>query len=94
MQFVIVAIYMLLASMFNPGMNTREFIDAIEQGARGIPLVCVACATAGIVLGAVSLTGIGGKLVGFVISFAGDMPLLALVLVMLIATLLLSLIHI
>ena len=88
MQFVIVGAYMLVASWFNPGMNTRDFIDAIEQGARGIPLVCVACATAGIVLGAVSLTGIGGKLVGFVISFAGNMPLVALVLVMLIATLL------
>ena len=88
MQFVIVGAYMLVASWFNPGMNTRDFIDAIEQGARGIPLVCVACATAGIVLGAVSLTGIGGKLVGFVISFAGNMPLAALVLVMLIATLL------
>ncbi|MBQ6112462.1 MAG: TRAP transporter fused permease subunit, partial [Synergistaceae bacterium] len=88
MQFVIIGAYMLIASLFNPGMNTREFIDAIEQGAQGIPLVCVACATAGIVLGAVSLTGIGGKLVGFVISFAGNAPLLALVLVMLIATLL------
>lgn len=87
-QFVIIGAYMLIASYFNPGMNTREFIDAIAQGAQGIPLVCVACATAGIVLGAVSLTGIGGKLVGFVISFAGDTPLLALVLVMLIATLL------
>lgn len=87
-QFVIIGAYMLAASWFNPGMNTREFIDAIEKGAQGIPLVCVACATAGIVLGAVSLTGIGGKLVGFVISFAGDMRLLALVLVMLIATLL------
>ena len=40
----------------------------------------------GIVLGAVSLTGIGGKLVGFIISLAGDAPFLALVLVMLIAT--------
>ena len=88
LQFVIIGAYMLIASWFNPGMNTREFIDAIEQGAQGIPLVCVACATAGIVLGAVSLTGIGGKLVGFVISFAGDAPLLALILVMLIATLL------
>ena len=88
MQFVIIGAYMLIVSFFNPGMNTREFIDAIEQGAQGIPLVCVACATAGIGLGAVSLTGIGGKLVGFVISFAGDAPLLALVLVMLIATLL------
>ena len=85
-SFVITCAYVLAASVFNPGMNTREVIDAVEKGARGIPLVCVACATAGIVLGAVALTGIGGKLVGFVISFAGNVPLLALVLVMLIAT--------
>ena len=85
-SFVIICVYVLAASVFNPGMNTREVIDAVEKGARGIPLVCVACATAGIVLGAVALTGIGGKLVGFVISFAGNVPLLALVLVMLIAT--------
>ncbi len=88
MQFIILCGYILIASLFNPGMNSKEVLDAIVQGAQGIPLVCVACATAGIVLGAVSLTGIGGKLVGFVISFAGDLPLLALVLVMLIATLL------
>jgi TRAP-type uncharacterized transport system fused permease subunit len=86
LRFVIICAYFLAASVFNPGMNTREVIDAVEKGARGIPLVCVACATAGIVLGAVALTGIGGKLVGFVISFAGNVPLLALVLVMLIAT--------
>ena len=85
-RFVILCAYVLVASLFNPGMNTREVIDAVQKGARGIPLVCVACASAGIVLGAVSLTGIGGKLVGFVISWAGDTPFLALVLVMLIAT--------
>ena len=86
LRFILFSAYILVASIFNPGMNTKEVIDAVQKGARGIPLVCVACATAGIVLGAVALTGIGGKLVGFVISFAGDVPLLALVLVMLIAT--------
>ena len=87
-SFFIFGGYLLLASRFNPGMNTRDVLDAIESGSRGIPLVCVACATAGIVLGAVSLTGIGGKLVGFVIAFAGDSRLLALVLVMIVSTLL------
>ena len=84
--FVLIGAFLLVASRFNPGMNVRDVIDAVERGARGIPLVCVACASAGIVLGAVSLTGIGGKLVGFIISLAGDTPFLALVLVMLIAT--------
>ncbi len=85
-RFVAFSAYILIASCFNPGMRPREVIDAVERGARNIPLVCVACATAGIVLGAVALTGIGGKLVGFVISFAGNTPFLALILVMLIAT--------
>ena len=66
-------------------MGPRKILDAIYEGTRGIPLVCVACASAGIVLGSVALTGIGGKLVGFVISFAGDVPFLALTLIMLVS---------
>ncbi len=66
-------------------MGPRKIIDAIYEGTKGIPLVCVACASAGIVLGAVALTGIGGKLVGFVIALAGDVPFLALVLIMLVS---------
>ncbi|MEG2172069.1 MAG: TRAP transporter permease [Desulfovibrionaceae bacterium] len=66
-------------------MGPRKIIDAIYEGTKGIPLVCVACATAGIILGAVALTGIGGKLVGFVLSFAGNTPFLALLLIMLVS---------
>lgn len=66
-------------------MGPRKIADAIYEGAKGIPLVCVACASAGIVLGSVALTGIGGKLVGFVLSFAGNIPLLALTLIMLVS---------
>lgn len=85
-RFAVLSAYILITSRFNPGMSPREVLDAVEKGSRGIPLICVACASAGIVLGAVALTGIGGKLVGFVIAFAGDSPFLALILVMLIAT--------
>ncbi len=66
-------------------MGPRQIIDAIYEGTKGIPLVCVACASAGIVLGSVALTGIGGKLVGFVIALAGDIPFLALILIMLVS---------
>lgn len=66
-------------------MGPREIIDAIYNGVRSITLVCVACASAGIVLGSVALTGIGVKLVGFVLAFAGSTPLLALILVMLVS---------
>lgn len=66
-------------------MGPKEIIDAIYGGVKNITLVCVACATAGIVLGSVALTGVGVKLVGFVLAFAGGTPLLALFLVMLVA---------
>ncbi len=66
-------------------MGPKRILDAIYEGAKGIPLVCVACATAGTVLGSVALTGIGGKLVGFVLSFSQNLPFLALVLVMMVS---------
>lgn len=76
-----------LASLPDPlrRMGPRRICEAIYQGSLGIPLVCVACASAGIVLGSVALTGIGGKLVGFVLAFAGGTPFLALFLVMLVS---------
>ncbi len=80
----IVALF-LAATWFNAGMGLRDVIDAIYEGAKGIPLVAIACATAGIVLGAVALTGIGGKLVGFVLSFAENLPILGLLLIMIIS---------
>ena len=76
-----------LVSLPNPKnrMGIKDILDAIYEGTKTIPLVCVACAAAGIVLGSVALTGIGGKLVGFVIALAGDIPFLALLLIMLVS---------
>lgn len=75
----------LAATYFNAGMGIRDVIDAVYIGTKDIPLIAIACATAGIVLGGVALTGIGGKLVGFVLSFAQDIPLLGLALIMVIS---------
>lgn len=85
LSIVPVVILFIAVTYLNGGMNIQDVIDAIYEGAKGIPLIAIACATAGIVLGAVALTGIGGKLVGFVLSFAKDAPLLGLALVMLIS---------
>jgi len=79
------AAWIMFSSRYNPGMKPRDVLVAISDGARNIPLVCVACASAGVVLGAVALTGIGGKLVSFVVSFSQGIPLLALMLVMLVS---------
>lgn len=69
-------------------MGPKAVIDAIYGGVKNITLVCVACASAGIVLGSVALTGIGVKLVGFVLAFASGAPLLALFLVMIVSLIL------
>lgn len=80
--------WIMFSSRYNPGMKPGEILNAIQDGARNITLVCVACASAGVVLGAVALTGIGGKLVSFVVSFSQGVPLIALMLVMVVSLIL------
>jgi TRAP transporter 4TM/12TM fusion protein len=85
LSIIPIAALFLAATYFNAGMGLKDLVEAIYGGSKGIPLIAIACATAGIVLGAVALTGVGGKLVGFVLSFAQDAPLLGLALIMLIS---------
>ncbi len=66
-------------------MGPKAICDAIYTGAKNIPVVCIACAAAGIVVGSVSLTGFGFKFVGLVFTLAGDIPFLALILIMLVS---------
>lgn len=66
-------------------MGPKKIIDAIYGGCKSITLVCVACATAGIALASVALTGVGVKLVSFVLAFSHGIPLVALVLVMVVS---------
>ncbi|RKQ35756.1 TRAP transporter permease [Oceanobacillus halophilus] len=60
-------------------MKFLDILAALESGARNALTVIAACATAGIIVGAVSLTGLGITFSRFVIDLAGGSLLLLLV---------------
>jgi TRAP transporter 4TM/12TM fusion protein len=63
-------------------MGLRTIIATLEQAARGALGVIAACATAGIIVGVVTLTGIGLKLSNNMVDLAGNSLWIALVLTM------------
>ncbi|KAF2958581.1 C4-dicarboxylate ABC transporter permease [Thermotoga sp. Ku-13t] len=66
-------------------MGPKRILNALYDGSKNVFVVAIACAAAGIVVGAVTLTGIGFKLVSFIFSLAQNIPFLALIMVMLMA---------
>ncbi len=63
-------------------LNLTSFIKALENGAKGALSVIAACAAAGLVVGAVTLTGLGLKFSSAVIQLAGGNLYLTLVFTM------------
>lgn len=59
-------------------ITPKTFVDALENGARNTMGVAVACSIAGIIVGVVTLTGIGLKLAGGLLSLSGGIPIIAL----------------
>ncbi|WP_172373808.1 TRAP transporter permease [Sporosarcina jiandibaonis] len=62
-------------------MNLLRILGAIEDGVRGALTVIAACATAGIIVGAVSLTGLGMNFSRFMIGVADGKTFLLLVMI-------------
>ncbi|MGB9819746.1 MAG: TRAP transporter permease [Pseudothermotoga sp.] len=69
----------------NHRMGPKGILGALYDGSKNVFVVAIACAAAGIVVGAVTLTGIGFKLVSFIFSLAQNIPFMALIMVMLMA---------
>jgi len=59
-------------------LNLSKFLETLESGARGALGVAAACATAGIIVGVVTLTGLGLKMGDGLIALAGGMLILTL----------------
>ena len=59
-------------------MNFRDILNALEAGARGALGVAIACATAGIIVGVVTLTGVGLKMAHGLVDIAAGSLLLTL----------------
>jgi TRAP transporter 4TM/12TM fusion protein len=60
----------------------RIVIEALESGARNTLVVALACACAGIVIGTITLTGLGLSFTGVVLALSQNSLILALVLTM------------
>lgn len=61
-------------------LTPRRLLDALEDGAVGILPVAATCATAGILIGVVNLTGLGLKFSGILVDLAGGLLLPTLLL--------------
>ncbi len=76
---VTVAISMLKKST---RMNVKDVMDALENGARSAIGVSAACACAGIIIGVVTLTGVGLKIANGIVVLSGGSFFLTLFLTM------------
>lgn len=63
-------------------MNLKSFLEALEAGAKSALGVAIACACAGIIVGTVTLTGLGLKMGNGLVSLAGGQLLPTLILTM------------
>jgi TRAP transporter 4TM/12TM fusion protein len=70
----------LLRRTTREGISWRSVLEALEEGARNTLAVAMACACAGIIIGVVTITGLGITFTQFVVGLAQDMLLLALIL--------------
>ena len=74
----------IIVSMFSKDtrLTPKTFIESLENGAKNTIGVAAACAIAGIIVGVVSLTGIGLKLAEYLLVLSGGIDILALFLTM------------
>lgn len=70
-------------SLFNRDyrMGPRRLIQAMVQAGKSVPVIAIACAAAGMVIGSIALTGIGFKIGAMLTALSGDSGFLALVLI-------------
>ena len=78
----IVCLLALSLLRYSSRLNPRQLIAAAVSAAEAILPVALATATAGIIIGVVTLTGIGLKFSSFIVSISGNNLLVALVLTM------------
>lgn len=62
-------------------LSLKDILEGLEAGARNAVMVSVACGCAGIIVGCVSLTGLGLKFSSLVVSLSAGSPLLAIILI-------------
>ena len=64
------------------GLRPRQYLEALESGARGVIGVALACGVAGIIAGMITLTGVGLKMGAGLTALAGGRLILLLIFTM------------
>lgn len=64
-------------------LNPKKILDALSSGGKSAITVGAACGVAGIISGAITMTGLANELINAIVSVAGDKLIIALVLTML-----------
>ncbi len=74
-------------SLLNRGyrMGPKRLIQALIMAGKSVPVIAIACASAGIVIGSIALTGIGFKIGALISALSGNSSLLALILIAMLA---------
>jgi TRAP transporter 4TM/12TM fusion protein len=80
----------IVVTWFMPGarMGLRKILEGLERGARNVVSVAAVCAAAGIIVGVLSITGMGVKIAGVLVAAAGGNLFIALLISMLVCLLL------
>jgi TRAP transporter 4TM/12TM fusion protein len=80
----------LIVSWLNPEtrMGPRRILDGLHQGAKGTLQLLAVCATAGIIVGVIGLTGIGLRFSSMILAVAENSQFIALIFAMMISILL------
>jgi len=75
----VVATFLAVMIRKRSRLSLRDVIDALALGGKNAITVSAACAAAGIIVGMVSLTGMGLKFSSMVVSISGGVPLIAII---------------
>ena len=81
--WALISTVLVSAARKHTRMNVRDILDAMREGAIGSVEVAAACASAGIIIGCITVTGLGLKFSQLIIDLSGGYLLLALPLTML-----------
>lgn len=77
-------VFTVVISAFNRDtrLSVRGFFSALKDGAKNVLLLACACASAGIIMGVLTLTGLPFRFTGLIMKYAGNSLLIPLLLTM------------
>ncbi|MBL0931289.1 MAG: TRAP transporter permease [Alphaproteobacteria bacterium] len=85
----IVVALLVVTALFKGAVETYHLmLDSLAEGARNSIAVAIACALVGVIIGTLTMTGLGGTFARVVVGVAGDSKILALILTMVVCLIL------